>query len=246
MANTPGSSPYTFLVMRARNLISFGIAVAVVAACSNPSSEGASDPAAELLSELEPALLLPAPGSATAVVSSAELTPAQEGPTRAATAPRPREAAARIDHTAHVDELRPQVVQTVASIPSDEMVVASAGGASAADDHAGHDHDDHPSPAPGIIIRGGGDTGILGDPCLPGGHRPANGAIAGRAGGILGGIADATGIGSNGTMVNDNSPRIGRGELPYPRNSRGNSGRAGGSLAGMGGGMAGGGRVFIR
>jgi hypothetical protein len=228
--------------MRARNLISFGMAAAIAAACSNPSGESASDPSADLLSELEPALLLPASGSGTAVLSAAELTPAEEGPTSAAPAPRPRDTPARVEHTAHVDDLQPEIVRAVVNVPSDEVVVASAAATSAGDEHAGHDHDDHPAPARGIVIRGGVDVGIFGDPCIPGGHRPGNGAVAGRGEGILGGIADATSLGAMGTMINDQTPRIGQGSLPYPRNQRGSATRGGGAPGGMGGG----GRMFIR
>lgn len=224
--------------MRARNLISFGMAAAVAAACSNPSTEGTSDATVDLLSELEPALLLPAPTGDQAVISSAELSPSNAGSIPATVTPQPRETPAHVEHTAHVDELSPRIVRTVASIPSEGPLRASATGM-ATDEHAGHDHADHPE-TPGILIRGGGSIGVFGDPCIPGGHRPEGTSVAG--GGVTGGIADPAILGANGILVNDQTPRIGRGNLPDPRNDRGSASRGGTSLAGLGGG----GRVFIR
>lgn len=225
--------------MRARNLLTYGMAAAVAAACSNPSGDAASDPAADLLSELEPALFVPAGSAAPPVLSAAELAPDEKGETRRPAAP-PRTAPARIQETAGMAEVETEVVQAVAHIHGDDLLagpVAVAAGA----DHAGHDHEEEPSVGRGILIRGGVDTGVFGDPCIPGGHRPEQGPMAG-VGGLIGRVGDASSIGPVGVMVNDQTPRIGRGELPSPRSNRGSSARTG-TVGGMGGG---GGRVFIR
>ena len=221
--------------MRARNLISYGMAAVVAAACSNPQNDAASDSTAELLSELEPALSLPAADPSSATLSAAELAPAPQGEKSAVVAP--QDAPARVEETAKVDDVRPEMVHAVAPVHDVEIAVGAVAVA-AADDHGDHDHQEEPSVGRGILIRGGVDTGIFGDPCIRDGHRPGQGAIAGATGVI----DDASSLGPIGVLVNDQNPRIGRGDVPYPRSGPGSAPRAGG-FGGMGGG---GGRVFIR